>query len=56
MYLYGMIFNLWAYTWSHGSLGSVLDPSAGEFDEFCVIINIRLPRESIAIRDLHYKW
>lgn len=31
MYLYGMIFNLWAYTWSQGSLGSVLDPSAGFF-------------------------
>ena len=48
MYLYGMIFNLWAYTWSQGSLGSVFDPSAGEFDEFCVMINIWLPRESIA--------
>lgn len=31
MYLYGMIFNLCAYAWSQGSLGSVLDPSAGFF-------------------------
>ena len=40
MYLYGMIFNLLAYTWSQGSLGSVLDPSAGKFDQFGVVISI----------------
>lgn len=52
MYLYGMIFNLWAYTWSQGSLGSVLDPSAGELDQFYVTISIVNVRD---FKDFQYE-